>query len=340
MLLADDGRSSSLKAVLQQPAIGLSTLRAEVKLDRMPPLLDLADVTHDYGQVRALDGVSLRVMPGAIGLIGQNGAGKSTLIHILLGLLRPTAGTVRVLGQRLPGAALRIRGRIGFMPERGALVPGLKGIEYVALAGELCGMRRKQALRRAHEILSYLGLEEARYRALEQYSVGMKQRLKLAAALVHDPDVLLLDEPTAGLDPAGRSAMLDVLRVLAGRPDKSLVLSSHLLGDIEQVCQSAVILNAGKVVGSGPISELRAVSRRSYRIRWEGDATEFVADLRRQGAEVQLHERRDEARVAVPEDWTNRRFFVSARERGVLLTALTPEEEHLEAVYQRLIGQA
>jgi len=305
----------------------------------MEPLFELIGVTHYYGHVCALGDVSLDVAPGAIGIIGQNGAGKSTLLQILLGLTRPSAGSVRVLGHDVRTFGVRLRGRLGFMPERDAFVPGLKGIEYVALAGELCGMSRRQALRRAHETLSYLGLEEARYRYLEQYSVGMKQRLKLAATLVHDPDVLLLDEPTAGLDPDGRTAMLDVIGVLAARPNKSLVLSSHLLGDVERVCQTAIILNAGHVVGVGRIDELRVLSARAYRIRWEGDGLGLAARLVAQGAEVQLRERPGEARVIVPEGWSNRAFFAAAREQQVLLTGLEPEEEDLEAVYHRLIGR-
>ena len=304
----------------------------------MPPLFELSGVTHYYGRVCALRDVSLTVPDGAIGLIGQNGAGKSTLLQILLGLIRPTVGTVQVLGHAGPAAGVRLRGRVGFMPERDAIVPGLKGIEYVALAGELCGMPRRQALRRAHETLSYLGLEEARYRLLEQYSVGLKQRLKLAATLVHDPDVLLLDEPTSGLDPEGRAAMLDVLRALAGRPHKSLVLSSHLLSDIERVCQTAIMLDAGQVLGLGRIAELCSASARSYQIRWDGDGSGFIAQLRTRGAEVLVRERPGEARVVVPEGWTNRAFFAVARDERVLLTGLVPEEEDLEAVYHRLLG--
>jgi ABC-2 type transport system ATP-binding protein len=304
----------------------------------MPPLLHLAGVTRCYGRTCALSDVSLELAGGAIGLIGQNGAGKSTLIHILLGLLPPTRGRVQVLGHELPAAAVRLRGKMGFMPERNALVPGLTGIEYVALAGELCGMSRRQALRRGHETLFWLGLEEARYRPLEQYSVGMRQRLKLAAALVHDPDVLLLDEPTSGLDPDGRAAMLDVLRALAARPNKSLVLSSHLLGDIERVCETAIILDGGRIVGVGRIPQLREAPRRCYRIRCEGDEAGLRAALEARGAGVQAGARQGESRVSVPEGWSNRNFFAAARQAGALLTGLEPEEEDLEAVYYRLVG--
>jgi ABC-2 type transport system ATP-binding protein len=304
----------------------------------MTPLFQLTDVTHFYGQVRALHEVSLAVEPGAIGLVGQNGAGKSTLMQILLGLIRPSRGTAQVLGLGLRASGIHLRGRIGYMPERDAMVPGLNGIEYAALAGELCGMSRKQALRRAHETLSRLGMEDARYRRLEQYSVGMKQRMKLAATLVHDPDVLLLDEPTAGLDPDGRADMLSLLSSLAARPNKSLVLSSHLLGDVERVCNSAVVLDRGQVVGTGRIEDMCRSHQTCYRIRWQGEGDGFLTELGEDGCDVRLDDRPDEARVVVPHDWSTRTFFATAGRHSVLLTGLEPEEEDFEAVYHRLIS--
>src|SRR6266576_2127668 len=209
------------------------------------PLIDLHHVTLRYGRLTALDDISLRVAPGRIGLLGPNGAGKSTLLKLVMGLLAPSAGTGTVLGHPLGGDGWQLRRKIGFMPEADALVPGMTGVEYVALAGELCGMPRKQAQRRGHEVLTYLELEDARYRKLEEYSTGMKQRLKLGQALVHDPPVLLLDEPTSGLDPAGRDAMLRLLLTLGREHNKSVLLSTHLLGDVEQVCETVVILHHG-----------------------------------------------------------------------------------------------
>src|SRR2546423_4721651 len=165
---------------------------------QVPNFIDLDHVTRCYGRRRALDGVTLRLKPGRIGLLGPNGAGKSTLLKILMGLLSPTSGAGRVLDHRLSPNGdgegdFELRRLIGFMPEADALVPGLRGVDYVALAGELCGMPRRQAQRRAHEVLTYMELEDARYRLLDEYSTGMKQRIKLAQAIVHAPPGLLPD---------------------------------------------------------------------------------------------------------------------------------------------------
>ncbi len=302
------------------------------------PLFELIAVTHDYGRVRALSDVSLAVEAGAIGLVGQNGAGKSTLLQILLGLIRPTQGVARVLGLNVRTSGVRVRGRVGYMPERGSLVPGLRGVEFVALAGQLSGMPRRQSLRRAHEVLSYLGLEEARYRYLEQYSVGMKQRLKLAAALVHDPPVLLLDEPTAGLDPDGRAAMLGVLRALAQRPNRSLILSSHLLGDIERVCQTAVILDRGIVVRTGRIEGFRQAQPKQFRLRCSGDARALLDKLRSQGIEIQAADAGGVARIRLPEQLSTRDVFAESLRHKVLITGLEPDEEDFAMAYRRMLS--
>ncbi len=282
--------------------------------------------------------MSLSVEAGAIGLVGQNGAGKSTLLQILLGLIRPTQGVARVLGLDVRTAGVRVRGRVGYMPERGSLVPGLHGVEFVALAGQLSGMPRRDAMRRAHEALSYLGLEEARYRYLEQYSVGMKQRLKLAAALVHDPQVLLLDEPTAGLDPDGRTAMLGVLRALAQRPNRSLILSSHLLGDIERVCQSAVILDRGSVVQMGRIEEFRQVRAKRFRLRCSGDVRALLHGLQRRGVEIETAGTGDVAQIGLPEQLSTRDVFAESLQHDVWITGLEPDEEDFAMAYRRMLS--
>ena len=308
----------------------------------MTPLFEIESLSHRYGSVRALDGVSLLVEPGAIGLVGQNGAGKSTLIKILLGLLRHTGGTVRVFGSDIVQHGVGLRGRIGYMPEREGVTPGLNGIEYVGLSGELNGMPRKLALRRAHELLSQLGLEEARYRRLENYSAGMVQRIKLAATLVHDPDLLLLDEPTSGLDPDGRTAMLAMLKSLAQRPGKSLLFSTHLLGDIEHVCRHAIIMEKGKVAASGSLDEMLAGQEHAFSLRWkngnESTNDAYLVALQQAGAEVSPGEELGQARAVVSSDWSNQQFFHLAKRTEVTLTGLEPEEIDLRTVYRRLVG--
>lgn len=305
-------------------------------------LIDLQNVSRQFGELTALRDVTLRLAPGRIGLLGPNGAGKSTLLKILMGLLPPSSGGGRVLNHALSadnGANWQLRRDIGFMPEADALVPGLRGVEYVALAGELYGMPRRQAARRAHEVLTYLELEDARYRKLEEYSTGMKQRLKLGQALVHDPPVLLLDEPTSGLDPAGRGAMLRLLLQLGKEFGKSLILSTHLLGDVERVCEQVVILFNGEVRGQGAVAELCARRQDRYKLQIPGDAQAFLAELRLEGAEVLHDNGRGEIRVAVPPGFATRTFFVLADNHGIALRGLQPDDETLEELFYRVVGR-
>jgi ABC-2 type transport system ATP-binding protein len=303
-------------------------------------LIDLQHVSRSYGNHEALRDVSLCLQPGRIGLLGPNGAGKSTLLKILLGLLPPSSGTGKVLSYDLVSAnGTALRRAIGYMSEADSLIPGLRGAEYVALAGELYGMPRRQAQRRAHEVLTYLQLEDARYRRLEEYSLGMKQRIKLAQALVHDPPVLLLDEPTSGLDPAGRDAMLELLRTLGREHNKSVLLSTHLLGDVERVCDSVVILHQGRVLRQGSVEELRTRRHDRYRLQIQGDPTRFLDELRLEGARVIHDNGRGELRVAVPPGWTTRAFFALADNRGVALRGLQRDDEDLEELFYRVIGE-
>lgn len=232
----------------------------------------------------------------------------------------------------------RLRRLIGFMPEADALVPGLTGVEYVSLAGELYGMPRREAQRRAHEVLSYLELEEARYRRVEEYSSGMKQRAKLAQALVHDPPVLLLDEPTSGLDPAGRDAMLRLVKALGTDHGKSVILSTHLLADVEAVCERVVILAGGRIRGQGTVAELCARRLDRYRIRIQGEPTAFRQELVSGGVTVLSDDGQGEWRVAVPTGWANLNFFRLADAHDVVIRSLVPDDETLEELFLRTVG--
>ena len=190
--------------------------------------------------------------PGAVGLLGPNGAGKSTMIKALLGFIVPDRGRMRVLGLDVAEAPLEIRARVGYMPESDAHIPGMNAVSFVAYCGELAGLPRVDAMQRAHEVLFYVGLGEARYRNVETYSTGMKQRIKLAQALVHDPDLLFLDEPTNGMDPKGRDEMLELVRDLAHNKGVNLILSSHLLPDVEYTCDHVVVMDKGAIAAAGP----------------------------------------------------------------------------------------
>jgi ABC-2 type transport system ATP-binding protein len=302
-------------------------------------LLDLNAVSRWYGGQQALQDITLHLEAGRIGLLGPNGAGKSTLLKILLGLLAPSSGTGRVLGHDIGRARAALRRAVGYMPESDALIPTLHGAEYVALAGELYGMPRRQAQRRAHEVLTYLDLEDARYRRLEEYSTGMKQRLKLAQALVHDPPLLLLDEPTSGLDPAGRDAMLRLLLTLGKEQGKSLILSTHLLGDVERVCETVVILHRGQVLKQGTVAELRTRRQDRYRLQIQGDVGPFLEELRLEGVRLLHDNGRGELRVAVPPGWITRAFFALADNHQVLLRGLERDDEDLEELFHRVIGE-
>lgn len=306
-----------------------------------PALLELVGIERDFGAFRTLDGVTLTLPPGRVGLLGPNGAGKSTLLKILMGLLPPSAGSGRVLGRPLAGrggANPELRRLIGFMPEADALVPGLTGLEYVGLAGELYGMPRRQAQRRAHEVLGYLGLDEARYRRVEDYSLGMKQRVKLAQALVHDPPVLLLDEPTSGLDPAGRDALLNLVRELGEDHGKSVILSTHLLADVQAVCDRVVILAGGRVRGEGTVSELLARRSGRFRMRVQGEPSRFRDDLAAGGVQVLADDGRGSLRVSVPARWSNWMFFKLAEANAVTIRSLTRDDETLEELFLRSVG--
>ena len=306
----------------------------------MTLLLDLHKLTRTFAAHRALNGLTLRVPQGLLGLLGPNGAGKSTLLKILMGLIAPTSGTGRVLDVPLGGDRdardnWRLRRLIGFMPEADALVPCIKGIEYVALAGELYGMPRKQALRRAHEVLTYLDLEEARYRNVEEYSAGMKQRAKLAQALVHDPPVLLLDEPTSGLDPAGRDTMLKLIRELGDLHGKSIILSTHLLADVQAVCERVVIIAGGELRGYGTVAELCARRDDRVRIRFVGPKVPFEQALTRGGLRLVPHAAPRELRAMLAPGQTALDLFRIAAECGAGIRAILRDDVSLGELFLR-----
>jgi ABC-2 type transport system ATP-binding protein len=306
------------------------------------PIIELHGITRTFGSFTALKDVTLSIPPGQTGLLGPNGAGKSTLLKILMGLISPSSGTGRVLDQpiganRDANQDWQLRRQIGFMPEADALVPGLSGLEYVTLAAELCGLPRRQAQRRSHEVLGYLGLDEARYRKVEEYSLGMRQRVKLAQAVVHDPPVLLLDEPTSGLDPAGRDSMLKLVAELARDHGKSVLLCTHLLADVQNSCQQVVILSNGQVRRQGSIDELRDRRADRFKLRIQGNVTRFREELQAEGVQVLSENGQGELQVQVPPGWSNVGFFKLASLNEVIIRALLRDDESLEELFFRTV---
>lgn len=317
--------------------------------DHALELLALENLTRTYGSFVALEAAQVVLEKGVVGLLGPNGAGKSTLLKVLLGLLEPTSGKARLLGLDVRTQALEIRSRIGYLSEAESFVPGIPAVEFVALAGEVTGMPRRDAHRRAHEVLSYLGVEETRYRTIESLPTGVKQRIQLAQALVHDPELLILDEPTNGLDPAGRRAMLGLIRSLHRDFGKSIILSSHLLDDVDLVCQSMLVLDRGRVLAHGRIDVLRAHRQNRYRLELSGDTACFLQRLRAQGVHVDEMPRLGggTAVIAVeaPVGFETSRFFELLCELGEenpvdapLLRGLVPDEEKLSDLFARLVS--
>ncbi|MBE7557656.1 ABC transporter ATP-binding protein [bacterium] len=279
-------------------------------------------LTVRLGSRVVLSELSVCVPAGAVGLLGPNGAGKTTLIRVLLGLLPPQRGRVSVLGMSSRRDFRRIREAVGYMPEDPVALPRRDAVESVALLAEMSGLPRQAALQRTHEVLWYVGLGEARYRPVEDFSTGMKQRFKLAAALVHDPKLLILDEPTNGLDPAGRREMLELLADLARHHGKSLLLSTHLLGDVEEVCSEVVVLDAGRLVRQARVQSGRADGRRIYRVRVSGSPDEYALRLRQVGLAA---ERSGEwVEVALGEGAATAPLFSAARAADMLVRALEP----------------
>jgi ABC-2 type transport system ATP-binding protein len=298
----------------------------------------LQDVTVRYGTHEALRNVSVEFPTGAIGLLGPNGAGKSTLIKAVLGLLPPATGRMRVLGYDVRDAPLAVRARVGYMPETDAHIPGMTAVSFVSYCGELAGLPPASAMQRAHEVLFYVGLGEARYRNVETYSGGMKQRIKLAQALVHDPELLFLDEPTNGMDPKGRDEMLALVRDLATSKGMTLILSSHLLPDVEFACDHLVMLHKGAVAAQGPIAALKGTSGRVFEIRVKGDEARFVEAVRAEGLESH-GEVGDVMRIFVPEDRSPQLLFQLAARNGVQVRHLRASVPTLEDVFARALGE-
>jgi ABC-2 type transport system ATP-binding protein len=301
-------------------------------------LVEFDALTVRYGSRVALDRASGRFTRGATGLLGPNGAGKTTLLKALLGFLSPSGGRLEAFGLSPSVSPLEVRRRIGYMPEVDAYLPDLTGVQTVAFAGELSGLPQSESMRRAHEVLQFVGLGEERYRKVETYSTGMKQKVKLATALVHDPEIVLLDEPTNGLDPAGREEMLHLIGDIVILRGLSVVLCSHLLRDVEKVCENILVISGGAIRTQGRVEELKKLDRDWYTVRVKGETDHFIAEVRRGGGEAQPGP--DAWRVAPPLEASVAWIFAAAVASRTQIRHLRKAEDTLEDIVLRATNHA
>lgn len=305
----------------------------------MSALIELQQISKTFGGIRALSDVTLSIAPGITGLLGPNGAGKSTLIKILLGLLRASSGTGKLLGFELGKHNRRIRASVGYMPEDDCFIAGLSGVESVQFMARLSRFPAREGLRRAHEILDFCGMGQERYRPVETYSTGMRQNLRFAQALVHDPSILILDEPTSGLDPQQREATLNRIRILASKHGKTVLLCTHILPDVQSVSQSVVILAGGRVQVADSLANLNRSRVSSLQVKLLGGIGEFGSAMRSQGFEVQ----EEDGNIAVipgapaalsPVVWR------TASSCGAAIRSLVPSRTSLEEIFLSAVGGA
>jgi ABC-2 type transport system ATP-binding protein len=297
--------------------------------------IEVEGLTFAYGRAPVLRDVTFGLEKRAIGLLGPNGSGKTTLLRALLGHLKVAPGSVRVLGSDMAVDPHAARRRLGWMPERGGILPAMSGVGMVAYLGELSGMPPTDALQRTHEVLNYVGLADERYRKADTYSQGMRQRLKLAQALVHDPDWLLLDEPTSGLDPSGRVGLLELVRDLAHAKGFGVILSTHLLADVRAVCEEILVLREGVLLDHGRVKPDSSGELEAFVVEGFGDEPAFAEGLAGIGASVARRERLWE--VTLPRDTGARRILEAAAGCDFALRRLEVKTETLEDLFFRLL---
>ena len=294
-------------------------------------LLSVERLTKRYGSVVALNEVSFTITDGITGILGENGAGKSTAIKILLGLLQPTSGSATVLGQNA-SESITVRGRVGYMPEHDCLPSQVSAAEFLTHMAEVSGLPPSMARTRAADTLRHVGLFEERYRAIGGYSTGMKQRVKLGQALVHDPAFVFLDEPTAGLDPAGREEMLKLIRKTHREFGISVLFSSHLMADIERTCDRIIVLQGGQLVQSGEVDHFTRETQTVF-IEVDNNREELVAALRRRGVAVTVE--RTGLTIEGPDESVYDHVRDALVEAQAPLRRMGPRKQALTALFER-----
>lgn len=299
---------------------------------RETPAIEIVGLTKCYGARVALNNVHLTIPPGVTGLLGPNGSGKSTMIKTLLGLLSFNAGTISVLGYKVPSEIRQLRDRVGFMPEDDCFIAGLTGIESLAFMAKLSGLPSVEALRRSHEILDFSDIGGERYRAVETYSTGMRQKLKFAQALVHDPELLIFDEPTSGLDPLQREGMLRRIRSLAKNHGKSVLLCTHILHDIREICENVVILSRGTVRVMESLAKLSQPAEPGLQIHVRDRRQVLAESLTQKGLCVQSRED-GSLWVIGPDRDIASMIWNAASENDITITRMQPAVHSLEQIF-------
>jgi ABC-2 type transport system ATP-binding protein len=297
-----------------------------------PPLIELDGLSVRFGRQTILEDLRASMAGRCIGLLGPNGAGKTTLIHTLLGFHEAAAGSARILGHDIRRAGKAAREQIGYMPERDAFIAGMSGVRFVRMMAEASGLPPAAALERAHEVFFYVGLGEARYRKLESYSLGMKQLAKLAQAIVHGPRLLFLDEPTNGLDPPARMRMLRLIREIRDSGEARIVVSSHLLRDVEEVCEEVVVLKRGRIAVYCNLEEERRANKKFLLLEVQGDDGSFTGALQGLGCEVAQQTRR-RLKAVLPDSIEIADLYRIAAERKIQVRRLDYKRDSLEDIF-------
>lgn len=307
----------------------------------MPPVIELNNLRVRLGRREILQGISCRLGGSgsgkAIGLLGPNGAGKSTLIQTLLGFHRPSAGSASVLGFDCHRQPREVKARLGYMPENESLIANMSAVTFLRLMGELSGLPSEAALEKAHETLFHVGLGEARYRPVGTYSLGMKQMAKLAQAIIHGPELVILDEPTNGLDPNARRRMLTLIKEMKENHGMNIVLCSHLLRDVEEVCDEVVIMKNGVVVHHADLEAERLANRRFVELEVAGDDSGFAAALRDRGAEG-VTEGEGRWRIVLPANVELNLLWQVAAAQDLRIHKLTHRRDSLEEIFLKAVG--
>lgn len=295
------------------------------------PLVELQGLSVRFGNREILHSLTASLKGKAIGLLGPNGAGKSTLINTLLGFYKTSAGSAHVFGYDIATETRKIRSLVGYMPENDAFISKMSAVSLVQMMGELSGLPTGVALERAHEALFYVGLAEARYRRVGTYSLGMKQLAKLAQAIVHGPKLLILDEPTNGLDPSARQRMIRMIRDMRDTGQVRILLCSHLLRDVEDICDEVLILKDGRIAHYSDLNQERSANRRFFEMEFYGANGDFTEAVEKLGCECAVTANR--MKMVLPDGIETRDIFRIAAERGVRIRRLNFRRDTLEDIF-------